>query len=54
MAGLNPGTVTLYAEAPGFNSMNLDVTVVVGNESAGNDIRLTPSQRVRDRTEQQF
>jgi hypothetical protein len=54
MAGLTPGTVTLFAEAPGFNSVNLDVTVVVGNESAGNDIRLTPSQRDRNRTSQQL
>jgi hypothetical protein len=42
ISGLEPGLLMLRAEAPGFSAVQIQTTVVVGNDIGGHEIRLTP------------
>jgi len=54
ISGLAPGTHIVRAEAPGFAPVDIEVTVVAGNEISGNEIRLVGTVRTRTRTSVAF
>jgi hypothetical protein len=50
ISGLSPGVHTLRVEAAGFHPVEFEVTVVAGNNIGGHEVRMTPLQRVRTRS----